>query len=128
MPAAAAVVRLTGLTRLASDNAAVGIACGSGPTGDRSQALLREHEPGAVTQQRRRRQLAEERLADAEAQAGIATGHRMADPVRLARVEEEDLVRLGNGLIVTDVADEDAAIREHEPQIAGELILGRLDG
>ena len=38
----------------------------------------------------------------------------MADPVTFHRIEKEHLVRFGDGLVLSDMSDVDAAIRKHK--------------
>jgi len=64
-----------------------------------------------------------ERIADDQHQTGIASRHGMADPVAIARVEEQHLVCLGDGLVTPQVAHIGAPIRKH--QLRGARVLFR---
>jgi N-acetylneuraminic acid mutarotase len=81
--------------------------------GTDAQTLLSKGDAFGFTPQASGRQLIEYRFTDHEIQAGIAARHRMADPVALVSVEEEDLVRLGDRIVSPEMSDVNAAIWEH---------------
>ena len=54
------------------------------------------------------------RFRERERQARIASRHRMTDLITLVRVEQQDMVRIGDALIVPDVPQVDAAIGEYQ--------------
>jgi hypothetical protein len=60
------------------------------------------------------RKLVKNALVDHEVETGIAAVDRMADSVSLASIEEKHLVCFRNGIALTDMALEDAAIRINE--------------
>ena len=72
----------------------------------------------------RRRQFTQLRLVDDQRQTGIATRHGMADPVAFGGVEKQHLIRLGDGLIMAQVAHINAAIRKH--QLCGRALFRTL--
>src|SRR5262249_27954251 len=78
------------------------------------QALLSKRQRRAVAQKSAWRQFAEIRFADDQRQTGIATRHRVADPVTFGGVEKQRLVRLGDGLVTTQPPYIDAAIRKYQ--------------
>lgn len=77
-------------------------------------ALAMESEPFAAAQRGLGRDLMKQGGLDGQRQAGVAACHRMADPIFLARVEEEHLARLGHGLVAAQMPREHAAIREDQ--------------
>ena len=77
-----------------------------------AQAMQTKSWNGGVGEQRRRGDFAEERFAESEGEAGVASGNGMADAIALADVEEEDLVGFGYGCVASEVADVGAAIGE----------------
>src|SRR4051812_37482318 len=80
--------------------------------------LLVEYEAaGLFARQMPRRELAQRRFTHREHQARITADDRVAHLVALPGIEEEDVVRVGHGLLPADVPQIDAAIWEHEVRV-----------
>ena len=79
-----------------------------------AHALLPECQRRAVTQAFPRREFTKQRFADVEGETGVAAGDRVADAVAFSAVEEQDLVGLCNGLLMSNVAHIDAPVWKHE--------------
>lgn len=88
---------------------------GLGPRVD-PPPLPPEPELRGVVEEGPRRELAQERLADHQVQAGVATRDRVAHAIALVRVEEQDLVGLRHRVVLPQVPDVEAAIGEDEVQ------------
>jgi len=88
-----------------------------------AQTLLSKRDASAFTQKTPWRELVEHRFADDEIQTGVAAGDGMAHPVAFVRVEEENLIRLGNGIVSAEMPNEDTAIWErHVGGVRGFLV------
>ena len=79
-----------------------------------SETWVTKCDSRSVVKQRRRRELMELRFFKHQRQAGVAAGHRVADPVAFHRIKEKYLVRFGDGLILPDMANVNTAIRKHK--------------
>jgi hypothetical protein len=84
--------------------------------------LMLEAELRAAGEKWRRRQLSQQRFFQHEAQARVATGDRMAHLITLARVEEQNMVRVRHRLIASDVPRVEATIRKHEVSLRRALL------
>src|SRR5262245_47515233 len=81
---------------------------------------------GAVAPQIARRQLTEQRLADDETQARVTSGHGVTHPIAIAAVEKQHLIRFGDRLITTEMADEHATIGEYQFRCGGALFSAQV--
>jgi len=67
-----------------------------------------------IVEERGGREFTQLRLFNDQRQAGVATGHRMADAVALHCVKEKYLVCFCYGLVLPDMANVNTAIRKHK--------------
>jgi hypothetical protein len=79
-----------------------------------SLVLAAEAEWRSIIQQGRWHELSQERFRDDKYQAGIAAFDGMTDLIRLTGIKKQHMVRIGDGLVTTDVTDINPSIREHE--------------
>jgi len=70
-----------------------------------------------------RRKLLEYSLVDRQIETGIATLDRVTDPVVLSAVEEDDLIGLGDNVILADMPLEDAAIGVDEACLVSAFLV-----
>lgn len=89
-----------------------------GPRVD-AAALAAKRQRTARAQLLLRRQFLQLRLLDDEIEAGIATLDRVADPIGLGLIEEQQLVGFGDRIVAADMAHEDTAIGKHQMRGGG---------
>ena len=77
-----------------------------------SKALRTKCQSCLVVEKSKWREFPQQRFGDGERQTRVATGDRVAHTIPFVGVEKEHLVRLGYGLVVPNMTDVDAAVRE----------------
>src|SRR5215469_5568885 len=68
----------------------------------------------SLMEERRRRQLTQQRFSDGQRQTGISARHGVTHPIALGGVEEQHLVRLCYSLVVPEMAHVSPAIGKDE--------------
>ncbi len=79
-----------------------------------AQALSAKRESCGLPQVLLRRQLMKQGLIDREIKTRVAAFDRMTYPVSLFRIEEQDLVGFSDGIVLSEMTQEDTAIREDQ--------------
>src|SRR5262249_34915260 len=68
----------------------------------------------------------EHRPGDDQIQAGVTARNRVADPIALVGVEEQDLVHLGDGVVRFEMSDEEAAIGKDQVRGVGAFLVAAI--
>jgi hypothetical protein len=79
-----------------------------------TQPLPPKQESIGLTQVLLRRQFVQQGLINREIKARIAASDGMTYPVSLFRIEEQHLVGFSDGIVLSEMTQEDAAIREDQ--------------
>src|SRR5262245_61656800 len=89
------------------------------------QILLAKRDSRSLLQKRLRRKLPQQRLIDHEVEARVTPRYGMTDAIAFARIEKENLARLSDRFVRSQVTDVDATIGKDEMRSTG-MLLGAL--